>query len=97
MYITRGRREGRGGGEGRRGGETYNHGLFTVHLHITDLSRQHSELLKVDQSLDLRVIPIICKGQVLLDDGEEWYEGRGGVPLELSVLGHVVEGVHVVC
>ena len=62
---------------------------------VPDLLRQHPQFLKVDEAVDLRLVPVKEKGEVFLDDGEERDEGRVGGSLELSVLGHVVEWVHV--
>ena len=42
----------------------------------------------------MSLVAIIQECQVLLDDREERDEGRCRDPLEFSVLGHVVEGIH---
>ena len=57
--------------------------------------RQHPQLLKVDQTVDLGLVAIKQEREVLLYDGEEWDEWRVGGSLELPVLGHVVERCHV--
>ena len=62
---------------------------------VPDLLRQHPQLLKVDQPIHLGLVAIKQEGEVLLDDGEEGDEGRVGGSLELPVLCHVVEWIHV--
>ena len=57
--------------------------------------RQHSQFLKVHKTVDLRLVPVKEERKVLLDDGEEGDKRRLGGSLELTVLGHVVERVHV--
>ena len=62
---------------------------------VPDLLGQHPQLLKVDEAIDLGLVAVKEEGEVLLDDGEEGDEGRMGRPLQLPVLGHVVEWIHV--
>lgn len=72
----------------------YHNRLLTVVFDDSDLLREHAQFLKVDKSIDLCLIAVIEEGQVLLEDWEEWDERGRGAPLQLSVLGHVVERVH---
>ena len=72
----------------------YHNRLLTVVLDDSDLLREHAQFLKVDESINLCLIAIVEEGQVLLEDGEEWDERGCGAPLQLSVLGHIVERVH---
>ena len=39
---------------------------------MADFFRNHSQLLKVDETVDLRVIAKVDEGQILLHHGEEW-------------------------
>ena len=63
---------------------------------VSNLLSQHSEFLKVDEAVHLCLIAVKQERQVFLDDREERDKGRGGGSLKLTVLGHVVERIHVV-
>ena len=64
-------------------------------LVVLDLLGESSQLLKVDEAIHHGLVALVQEGQVLLDDGEERDEGPLGGTLELTVLGHIVERVHV--
>lgn len=68
--------------------------MLAERLDGPDLQRQSPQLLKVDHSLHLGLVPLVEERQVLLDDGEERDEGWAGGTLQLPILGHVVERVH---
>ena len=73
---------------------SYHYRLLTEVLNDSDLLGEHTKLFKVDESINLCLIAIIKKCQVLLEYWEEGYEGRCGIPLKFTILGHVVEGIH---
>ena len=64
-------------------------------LVVPDLLREPAQLLKVDEAVHHGLVPLRQEGQVLLDDGEEGDQGTLGGSLKFTVLGHVVERVHV--
>ena len=68
--------------------------MLAVCLDDPDLPRQHPQLLKVDEPVHPRLVPVVEEGEILLDDGEEGNDGRGSATLELAILGHIVERVH---
>ena len=55
---------------------------------------EHTQLLEVDKTVHLCLIAVVEEGQVLLEDGEEGDERGRGIPLQFTVLGHVMERVH---
>ena len=73
---------------------THHDWVLTVLSDVSDLLRQHPELLKVDEAVYLGLVAIKEEGEVLLDDGEEGDEGRDRCSLKLAILGHVVERIH---
>ena len=50
---------------------THHDRVLAVVLHNSDLLGQHSQLLKVDQPTHLRLVAIVQKGKVFLNDGKE--------------------------
>ena len=73
----------------------HHYGVIATLSDISDLLRQHSQFLKVDETVHLSLIAVKEESEVFLDDGEEGDEGRVSGSLELTVLGHVVERIHV--
>ena len=68
--------------------------MLAKRLDDPNLLREPPQLLKVDETFDLSLVPLVQEGEVLLDDGEEGDEGRVSGPLEFTILGHVVKRVH---
>jgi len=73
---------------------THQDGLLAVAPDDSNLLREHPQLFKVHQPPNLRLVAIVEEREVLLGDGEERDEGRGGGAQELPILGHVVKGSH---
>ena len=72
----------------------HHNGLLAEMFDDSYLLGEHTQFLKVDKTVHLCLIAVIEEGQVLLEDGEERDERGRGIPLQFTVLGHVMERVH---
>ena len=69
-------------------------GGCTESFNNPDLSREHPQFLKVDQTVDNGVVTIKEEREVFLDDGKEWYQRGLCLALEFTVLDHIVKRIH---